>query len=267
MVFHDKKRAALLDKQLHAIEKEEAKLKEAALKAKASRLKNGLEAKIPTKVYVGLESAFCKGFSIVFSQGRTVIEKSYKRENIKADHEVRDFALQIKGGRKEFRSFKKSAGHASAINLTLTSVEGLALGALGIGMPDVVLFLSTLFKGVFETALNYGFDYVSKSEQYLILKMMQTALSTGESWETLNSQVDALFSSDAMELSDNEFKEQLNSTAVSFAGDMLLLKFVQGIPVVGVIGGAANPVYYNKIMKYINLKYRKHYVLKIKNRM
>lgn len=266
MVFHDKKRAALLNKQLHAIERQEAKLKEAAFNTKASGLKYGLEAKIPAKVYMGLESAFCKGFSLVFSQGRSVIEKSYKRESIKADHEVRDFALQKKGGRKEYRSIKKSAGHASAINLTLTSVEGIALGALGIGMPDVVLFLSTLFKGVFETALNYGFDYVSKSEQYLILKMMQTALSTGESWEALNCQVDVLFSSDAIELSDKEFKDQLNLTAASFAADMLLLKFVQGLPIIGVIGGAANPIYYNKIMKYINLKYRKHYLLKLKNK-
>ena len=43
---------------------------------------------------------------------------------------------------------------------------------------------------------------------------------------------------------------------------MLLLKFIQGLPVVGVLGGAANPVYYNKIMKYIQIKYRKRYLQK-----
>jgi hypothetical protein len=43
---------------------------------------------------------------------------------------------------------------------------------------------------------------------------------------------------------------------------MLLLKFIQGLPVVGIVGGAANPVYYSKIMKYVQLKYRKRYLLK-----
>ena len=41
-----------------------------------------------------------------------------------------------------------------------------------------------------------------------------------------------------------------------------MLKFVQGIPVVGVLGGIANPAYYNKVMKYVRLKYRKRYLLK-----
>ena len=51
-------------------------------------------------------------------------------------------------------------------------------------------------------------------------------------------------------------------TAKAFAVDMLLLKFIQGLPVVGVLGGAANPVYYRRIMKYVQLKYRKRYLIK-----
>lgn len=56
----------------------------------------------------------------------------------------------------------------------------MALGVLKIGLPDIVLFLSTLLKGIYETALNYRFSYESKEEQYWILKMLETALSTGE---------------------------------------------------------------------------------------
>ena len=36
-------------------------------------------------------------------------------------------------------------------------------------------------------------------------------------------------------------------------------------PIVGMIGGAANPVYYHKVMSYVQLKYRKRYLLKKKN--
>ena len=44
---------------------------------------------------------------------------------------------------------------------------------------------------------------------------------------------------------------------------MLLLKFIQGLPVVGLIGGAANPVYYRKVMRYVQLKYHKRYLLEL----
>ncbi len=50
-------------------------------------------------------------------------------------------------------------------------------------------------------------------------------------------------------------------TADAFAADMLLLKFVQGLPVVGVLGGAGNPVCYRKVMRYAGIKYRKRYLL------
>ena len=46
--------------------------------------------------------------------------------------------------------------------------------------------------------------------------------------------------------------------------DMLILKFIQGLPIVGIIGGAANPVYYRKVMRYVQLMYRKRYLLKQK---
>ncbi len=38
------------------------------------------------------------------------------------------------------------------------------------------------------------------------------------------------------------------------------MKFIQGLPVVGIIGGMGNPVYYRKIMDYIQLKYKKRYL-------
>ena len=39
------------------------------------------------------------------------------------------------------------------------------------GMPEIVMFLGTLLKGVCETALNYGFDHESRQEQMFILEM------------------------------------------------------------------------------------------------
>ena len=263
--LNQKRRDAALNKELLAVEKQEKKMQRAAMKAKPAAWKTQLESRIPEKVYTGLESAFCKGFGLVFDQGRAVIEKGYNKEEIQADHSIRDFAVQVKGGRKELKQMHKSAKQSDLRNLAVTTVEGVGLGALGIGMPDIVLFLGTLLKGVYETALNYGFGYESRQEQILILRMMQTALSTGEDWEKRNAQVDEMLTLETVGITEEDFKQQLKETASAFAVDMLLLKFIQGLPVVGIIGGAANPVYYSRVMKYVQLKYRKRYLLKQKH--
>ena len=36
---------------------------------------------------------------------------------------------------------------------------------------------------------------------------------------------------------------------------MLLLKFIQGLPVAGTLGGSVNPIYYGKVMNYVQLKF------------
>lgn len=254
------KREIALKKELAAVEKQEKRLQAAAEKAASAGWKTALERKIPEKVAAGLESAFCKGFSLVFRQGSRIIEKTYRKSEIQADYAIRDYAVQVKGGKKELRAMHRSAKQSDAMTMAITAVEGIGLGALGIGMPDVVLFLSMLLKGVYETALRYGFDYESQQEQWLILKMLQTALSKGEDWRAGNEAVDALLVQDLSQLPPPDLKPQLQATAAAFAVDMLLLKFIQGIPVVGILGGAANPVYYRKIMNYVQLKYRRRYL-------
>ena len=93
---------------------------------------------------------------------------------------------------------------------------------------------------------------------------MQTAFSSGEDWRNRNAEVDTMLTLETVGITDEEFNGQLKETAAAFSVDMLLLKFIQGLPVVGIIGGAANPVYYRKVMKYVQLKYRKRYLLKQK---
>ena len=261
MLFNSTKRKSAIAKELAAVQKKEIQLQRTAEKARPASWKAELERNIPDKVYSGLESAFSKGFSVVFQQGKIVIEKSYSKEEIKADHAIRDYAVQVKGDRKVLRQMKKSAKQSDLLNMAVTTAEGIGLGALGIGMPDIVLFLGMLLKGIYETALNYGFDYESRQEQLLILKMMETALSSGPDWTRKNADVDGMLMYETVEISDETLSAQLRQTASVFAMDMLLLKFIQGLPVVGIIGGAANPIYYNKVMKYVQLKYHKRYLL------
>ena len=183
------KRKLALEKELLAVEKQEQKMEQAAQRAKPAGWKSQLERRIPPKVYDGLEIAFCRGFSMVFEQGRTLIEKSYKKEELWADHAIRDYAVQLKGGRKELKQLQKSAQQSEVRNMAVTAAGGIGLGLLGIGMPDIMLFLGTLLKGIYETALHYGYDYETRRERYLILKMMETSLLTGEDWIRSNEEV------------------------------------------------------------------------------
>lgn len=256
------RRIHVVNRELLDVERKEKKLRQAAKQARHAAWKTALEGRIPEKVYMGLESAFSKGFAAVFTQGQSIIERSYNKEALRSDYAVRDYAVQLKGGRKELKQMHKSAKQSNAGNLTVTAVEGIGLGVLGVGMFDIVLFLGIILKGIYETALNFGFDYESEKEQYLILKMMETALSSGDDWVRKNAEVDLLLVPETAHVMETDLKKQMKDTSSAFAVDMLLLKFIQGIPVIGVLGGAANPVYYTKIMKYVQLKYRKRYLLK-----
>lgn len=252
----------LIKRELLNLQLQEKKMVEDAMKAKTLNWKAALEKKIPEKVYSGLESAFCTGFSLVFKQGRKLIELTYNKEDLQRSHALRDWKVKTTGSRRDLNQMKKSAHKSDALNMAATTAEGVALGALGVGLPDVVLFLTTLLKGIYETAIHYGFEYESRQEQYLILRMMEASLKTGRDWVRCNEKVDELLAVDAIAVDEEVFNQQLKKTASAFAVDMLLLKFIQGTPVIGILGGAANPVYYNKVMKYVQLKYRKRYLQK-----
>ena len=43
------------------------------------------------------------------------------------------------------------------------------------------------------------------------------------------------------------------------------MKFLQGVPIVGIVGGAYDVVYLKMITEYANLKYKRRFLLKKKN--
>lgn len=248
-----------IQKELDSIKKAEAKLQKKA-NASAFSYKEKIEAKIPEGINSTLQSAFSKAFGIIFKHGIGIIEKGYNKKDIEADFDIQNYAVDKKGSRRELKKLKWSAKKSDLLNMSITTVEGVGLGALGIGLPDIVIFIAMLLKGVYEVSLRYGYDYDSSHEKYLILTMMKTALSKGDEWSLFNSEVDDMISASCA-VGDDVLKNEIEDTSKVFAADMLVLKFIQGLPIVGVIGGAFNPIYYNKIMKYVRLKYHKRYLM------
>lgn len=252
-----------IEKELKIIARDEEKLQKQAGMGSEASWKKIIEEKIPEKVYVGLKKAFSKGFGVVFDKGNVVIEKTYDRDTMEKDHAITDYAIKVKGGKKELRKLKKDARGQDLKNMAISTVEGIGLGALGIGLPDIVIFVGMLLKGINECAIHYGVDYEKPEERLLILKMMEAAMSKGEAWERANAQVDELLERLPEGATKEELKEQTEQTANVFAMDMLLVKFIQGMPIVGMLGGAGNPLYYRKVLRYVELKYRKRYLLRI----
>ncbi len=273
-------------KEWKLLERQEEALRRAAQKESMPKWKSALTDKVPKAVFDNLQKAFGKAFWVVFEKGTGIIEKTYDRDSIQEDCQVREFAFQVKASRKTLKKARKDAGAGNLRNLAITSAEGIGLGILGIGLPDIVMFVGVLLKGVYETALQYGYTYDSDEERYFILKLMETAVSRGDAWEAGNDEVDRLIegrcrgeSDDFRDMlstggdsdSEPEWPEkvtaQVSRTADAFAVDMVLLKFIQGLPVVGIVGGAGNPLYYSKVIKYAELKYRKRYLMRLQNRI
>jgi len=45
------------------------------------------------------------------------------------------------------------------VNTSITVLEGGGLGLLGIGLPDIPLFIAVIMRTIYEVALSYGYDY------------------------------------------------------------------------------------------------------------
>lgn len=258
------KKLTPVEKEWNALLKKEAALGRSAGKNN-SRWREELESKVPAKVLSGLQISFSKGFQLVFSHSTKILEKTYDPNALRERHTATDTDVMADGSRKTLQKIKINSQAAQLANMAITTVEGMGLGALGIGMPDIVLFLAMLLKGIYETALNYGYDYDSPGERLLILKMMETSLAKGGDWYRCNREVEKMMETPVAP-DEDILKEQIQRTGEAFAVDMLLVKFLQGLPVVGIVGGAANPLYYNKVMQYVQLKYRKRYLQSVARR-
>ena len=251
------------EKEWTALEKKEARyLMRRREEKTSSALQQKLEEKIPEKLEETLNTAFIKAFDLVFEKGTGLIEKTYNKDQQKTDYQVREYAAGLKESRKTVKAFGRQSQGTRMKNLMISGVEGVGLGLLGIGLPDIPLFTAVILKSVYEIALSYGFEYESEKEQWFILKMIETALKKGEELERNNSLLNAWIDQNGIGETVKGRKEQSKETAAAMAEALLYMKFLQGIPVVGVAGGAADTVYLKKITDYAELKYKRRFLRK-----
>ena len=252
----------VIRKNLKKIDRKEDKFLQKTGGGLLKPLTDKLEEKIPAGLYEKLQQAFYLGFKVVFEKGDAIIEKTYDREQLQLTHRVYDESFEQLNKKKGLKALNKLAGKGNLRNLGITALEGTGLGLLGIGLPDIPVFIGVVLKSVYEISLSYGYDYKKEDEQYFILKLLEAALASDEKKAECNAEVDKLIGFFHQGIAIGyDFALQMRQTADTFATDMLCIKFLQGLPLVGVIGGPSNVVYCKKISDYARLKYQKRYLL------
>lgn len=220
---------------------------------------------VPEKLNDTMNAAFFKAFELIFEKGTGIIEKTYSREKKQQNYKINEYTAEVRGTRRALKAFGREAGLSKNLNMAVSAAEGVGMGLLGMGLPDIPLFLGVLLKSIYEIAVSYGFSYDTEEEQIFILKIIETALSHENELTRGNTDLNLWMEGrDGTEGLFPSRSEQIRRTSDALSRELLYLKFVQGIPVVGVVGGLSDMVYQKKISDFAAIKYRRRFLAKKK---
>ena len=253
------------DKDWNDLCKKEAKFEAKRQEGPTSVLIKKLDRFVPRKLSGTLDAAFSKGFALIFEKGTGVIEKTYNKEKRQAELRINTYDAEVKGDKQSVKKFTKRAKAAKATNLLVSSVEGIGLGFVGAGIPDIPLFVAMVLKSVYEVALSYGYEYESEGEKVFILKVIEVAMYDSDEFIYHNEELNRLID-EIVEDGDNldnykvDKELQIDLTAKALSKEMLYTKFLQGQFIIGIAGGIFDPIYINRISNFAVLKYRRRFL-------
>ena len=259
------KRKSPWEKEWEDLKKKEKKFTEKRLSGPTCAIINKLDRFVPDKLSGTLNAAFFKGFEVIFDKGTGVIEKTYNKGKREKEFQVNTYAAELSADKRSVRSFTKQASSAKKLNLLVSSVEGIGLGLVGAGIPDIPLFIAMVLKSVYEIALSYGYSYETEEEKVFILHLIQVAMMDGEEFveadRRFNELIDQIVEDgDSMEDYRVNKTEQMKQTSAALSTQMIYTKFLQGQFVVGIAGGIFDPIYVSRISDYAVLKYRRRFL-------
>ena len=253
-----RKNTTPLQREWEKLEKQETVFLQKRAEKTDSRLNQLLAKKIPANLQGTLDTAFFKAFTLIFEKGTGIIEKTYKKEDLQKTYRINEYAASVRGNQKALKVFSNRASGAGAVNLLISGASGIGLGILGIGLPDIVLFTGLMLKSVYEIALNYGFDYQEENEKRFILLVIQGALSYGMDLDRINTELNHYMKYGSY-YENNTLESCIKETAGCLSKELLYMKFLQGIPLVGAAGGAYDAIYMSQVVKFAEMKYRRRF--------
>lgn len=255
-LFSGKKKGAL-EKEWSALIKSESRFLERQKDKEPSILNRKLDQVVPEKLKGTLNTAFAKAFQLIFENGGNVIEKTYRKEKGVYNQKLNTYAVGLKENRKNLKAFSKQAEASKVKNLLISGVEGVGTGVFGVGIPDIPLFTGVILKSLYEIAISYGYSYESEAEQTFLLELIKTSLERGQALKTDNERINQWIEGNGV----LEGKTGLLKLAANrLSEELLYMKFIQGLPIVGVAGGISDCIYLKKITDYAELKYRRRFL-------
>lgn len=269
-----------LEKEWQAFLKREEKLVKKNDRPGEAFWEKKLSKAVPDGLREKLETAFYKAFKVILENGTGVIGKSFPQEKLKAEFQVREFAADRYPDRRNLAAIRKKAARQSAASVAGAGAEGAVLGILGIGLPDIPLFLAVLLRSLYALAIHFGIDYENPKEQEFLLDLLSQSLERGEAF----MEKDAAMNQRIYQIVVGETEESLGAkpsgwgtpsgsgkavlsdvsirrAASALSRELLYLKFLQGIPVAGVIGGVYDGLYLKKITDYASIKLERRWLL------
>ena len=180
------------------------------------------------------------------------------------EYDINTYAINKYPSKKNLKKIDKSASKKTIINKSITAIEGSALGILGIGLPDIPIYIGVILKSIYEISLNYGFEYSNSKERAFILNIICATVTSGEDRKYYFNKLDSI----GNEIDNNKnynypIDEMLMETSKKISTYMLTSKFIQGLPIVGVVGGVTNLITLQDITTIAKLKYKKRYLNKL----
>lgn len=227
---------------------------------KESIINRFLADKVPAKLSESINTAFSKAFSVIFDKGTSIIELTYKKDELEKDFQVDLYSARIRGTRKSLKKLSNKADIAGGVNLAASGVSGIGMGLLGMGLPDIPVFTAMILRCIYEIAIRYGFGYETEEEKYFILLLIECSVSYGVHLDDVNSRIDEFIRKPVLPVDYNRSSQILNTSKV-LSTELLYMKFLQGVPIVGAVGGAYDVIYMNSISKYARMKYKKRFLL------
>lgn len=228
-----------------------------------------LQKAVPDGLREKLEAAFYKAFCVILENGTGVIEKTFPKEKLEAEFKTREYAGKLYPVRKNLAAGRKLAARKAAAGVAGACAEGAVLGLLGIGLPDIPLFLAALLRVLYTQALHFGVDYRKQEEQELLLQLLALSLYSGEDFKERDAEMNRKLYRMARKGHGAALSEKAPAdvdraaldASRALSGELLYMKFLQGVPIAGVIGGLYDGIYMKKAADYASLKLERRYLL------
>lgn len=226
-------------------------------------LESKLEGVVPAKLQGTLDKAFAKAFETIFKKGTALLEKTYDKETIRSKRR----AASTSEGDYAMRAYLNNTLADSLGSTAVSGLAGTGMGLLGIGLPDIPVFVSIVLRNMYTQSLHFGYDYTKEKEQYFILLIIRGAVSDGALFSETEQNIHRFISNGGKLPEHFNLKKEILVTSKALSSRLLYMKFVQMIPLVGAIGGIRDLAYTREISEFGRIKYQKRYLLRVRKKL